>query len=413
MNFSDSLALYRRTLLEDVIPFWMSHAIDPKGGVNTCIDDDGCVRSRDRWGWSQWRAVWVFSKLYNRIEARPQWRRIAEGIGAFLTAHGPLLDGHWPLLLDGDGHVKRGYESIYNDGFAIYGLVELWRATGRQKLLDLAMDTFHAVEADLKDAEPPPAWPYPIPPGCMVQGISMLFSLAYHELAEATGEATVRTAAWVHHRRVMDTFFRPDRGVILERLDLQGREIPPPQGTVVLPGHAIESAWFQMHIARAGGDQNTLDRAIEAIRRHLEIGWDEPYGGLLLAVDADGRKTPDWPFHDAKLWWPQVEALYATLLAYEHCRKRWCLEWHERIRHYSFTHYPVAPHGEWIQKLDRRGQPIVEVVALPVKDPFHLPRALIYCIDVLERLVATQTNKQTTRNCGETVHDDKPCSAVD
>jgi len=30
--------------------------------------------------------------------------------------------------------------------------------------------------------------------------------------------------------------------------------------------------------------------------------------------------------------------------------------------------------------------PIRDTVALPVKDPFHLPRALIYCVDALERL---------------------------
>ena len=64
----------------------------------------------------------------------------------------------------------------------------------------------------------------------------------------------------------------------------------------------------------------------------------------------------------------------------------WWLEWHERVREYSFAHYPVSPHGEWRQKLDRQDRPLEETVALPVKDPFHLPRALICCIDVLDRL---------------------------
>jgi N-acylglucosamine 2-epimerase len=140
-----------------------------------------------------------------------------------------------------------------------------------------------------------------------------------------------------------------------------------------------------MHIARPSDDGATLDRAVQAIRRHLEIGWDDEYEGLFLAVDADRRGDVAWPFHDTKLWWPHTEALYATLLAFEHCREPWCLDWHERIRRYSFDHYP-HPQGEWIQKLDRQGRPITETVALPVKDPFHLPRALIYCLDVLARL---------------------------
>jgi len=391
MNFSDLALQYRQTLLEDVIPFWTHFALDSDGSLNTCISDAGQVISRDRWGWSQWRAVWVFSKLYNQIEPRVEWLRIAEGICGFMTHHGPLEDGHWPLLLNSEGQVVRGFESVYTDGFAIYGLVELWRATRKPQLLELALQTFQATEAALNGPTPPPAWPYPIAPNCWAHGISMIFSIVCHELAGVTHSSEVRSAALVHHERVMRTFLRHDRGLVLERLYQDGTEIPPLEGTVVLPGHAIESLWMQMHIARVSGDSAALARAAIAIRRHLEIGWDPVYGGLFLAVDADGGQQVDWPFAETKLWWPHTEALYATLLAFETCRETWCLEWHERIRDYCFAHYPVTDHGEWRQKLDRQGRPITNVVALPVKDPFHLPRALIYCLEVLDRLKKVPT----------------------
>jgi N-acylglucosamine 2-epimerase len=41
--------------------------------------------------------------------------------------------------------------------------------------------------------------------------------------------------------------------------------------------------------------------------------------------------------------------------------------------------------GEWRQRLDRKGKPMTTVVALPVKDPFHLPRALILSLEVLRQ----------------------------
>lgn len=386
IDFAQLRDLYSATLLDDVIPFWTRHAIDANGGINTCIQDDGTLVSRDRWGWSQWRAVWVFSKLYNTVQQRPEWLKTATGISSFLTDHGPLDDGHWPLLMDGDGNIQRGFESIYNDGFAIYGLVELWRAGRKQGCLDLARATFAAAEKVLTGNDPPPAWPYPIPPGRINHGISMLFSIVYHELAEATGDPTVQAASLRHHKRVMESFLRPARGLVLEWLDTAANEIAPPEGTVVLPGHAIESMWMQLHIALETGDSTVIERAVEAIRRHLEIGWDSEYGGLLLAVDADGRSDVAWRFPDTKLWWPHTEALYATLLAYDISRQDWCLDWYQRIHDYSFNHYPVKPHGEWTQKLDRQGRPIKDVVALPVKDPFHLPRSLIYGIEVLNRL---------------------------
>ncbi|HOA75400.1 MAG TPA: AGE family epimerase/isomerase [Phycisphaerae bacterium] len=381
--------LYARTLLDDIVPWWQRHALDPAGGINSCIGDDGVVVSRDRWGWSQWRAVYVFSKLYNTIERRPGWLDAARRIFTFVNAHGPLDNGHWPMLMDADGQVKRGYESIFNDGFVISGLVELWKATHDDALLDTAMRTFHAVQAALAGRELPPMYPYPEPPArdAQAHGLSMLFSDVFHNLAAVTGDRDIEREATRHHRRVMDLFLRP-HGYVVEWLQADGSEFPPPRGTAVIPGHAIESMWFQMHIARDRGDTETLDRACEVIRRHLEIGWDREFGGLFYAVDAQRRPEVGWPFADTKLWWPHTECLYATLLAHEHSRQPWCLDWHERIRAWSYAHFPVPEHGEWYQKLDRQGRPFTQTVALPVKDPFHLPRALILCIECLDRLNA-------------------------
>lgn len=381
------LSKYRKTLLEDVVPFWVNHAIDQNGGINTCIQDDGTIVNRDRWNWSQWRALWLFSKLFCSIEPRQEWLDIAHGIYRFATDHGPLENGHWALLVSADGKVKRGYESLYTDGFAIYGLVEYWRATGKDEALTLAIKTFHATREALASEVPPPTWPYPIPQGCKPHGLSMLFSLVYHELAEATNEKEFRAEANYHHDCVMNQFLRSDKGVLFEWLNRDGSECESPHGTVICPGHAIESMWFQIHIARTENDQSAIRRSIDAIRSHLEKGWDSKHGGIYLAIDADDHDDVEWPHADMKLWWPHTEALYATLLAHEHCREDWCLAWHEKVHDYSFTHYPLPAHGEWRQKLDRRGQPVTKSLFLPTKDPFHLPRALIYCIEVLTRLV--------------------------
>src|SRR6185437_11651823 len=289
-DFHQLRDLYRGTLLNDVIPFWERHAFDANGGINTCIADDGTLISRDRWNWSQWRAVWVWSKLFNRFGRQPQWLDRARGIFNFITSHGPLHNGHWPLLLDGDGNILRGYDSLYVDAFAIYALAELFRATGDDRVRAHALRTFAAVQSALKAPEPPPAYPYPIPPGRIAHGMSMIFSLAFHELADAIGDGGIAAAAMEQHRRVMDIFLRRDRDVVLEFVAEDGGELPPPQGTAIVPGHAIESMWFQMHIARSIGDRATCRRAAQMIRRHLELGWDDEFGGILLAVDADGRE---------------------------------------------------------------------------------------------------------------------------
>jgi len=375
--------------MDDVIPWWMRHGIAPKGAVQSCIRDDGTILSTDLWSWSQWRAVWVFSKLYNAFGQKQEWLDIARGIYDFQFAHGPMPNGHWALVLAEDGSVKRGFESGGTDMFAINGMAELYRATGDEEVRRRALATYEAIEAFRRDPGPPetrPQFPYPAPEGIVQHGSAMSTSLIYWELGQVLGASAIRDQAVAAHRTVMDVFLRRDRGIVLERLNADGTEAPPPLGSVVVPGHAIESMWFQIHLARDRNDRATIDRAIRAIPPHLDLGWDKEYGGILLAVDISGRKEVDWKWHDTKLWWPQCEALYATMLAYEYCREDWCMEWHARIREYCLSHYPVKDHGEWTQKLDRQGNVLNEVIALPVKDPFHLPRVLIYLVESLGRL---------------------------
>ena len=60
------------------------------------------------------------------------------------------------------------------------------------------------------------------------------------------------------------------------------------------------------------------------------------------------------------------------------------------MHEYCFTHYPVPEHGEWYRNLTREGEPSSDVIVMPVKDPFHLPRNLIYSIDVLDRWNSAQ-----------------------
>src|SRR5439155_12808949 len=69
---------YRADLLKSVIPFWLKHAPDREfGGYFTCLDRDGSVYDTRKYVWMQGRMVWMFSKLYNELEQRPEWLDMA------------------------------------------------------------------------------------------------------------------------------------------------------------------------------------------------------------------------------------------------------------------------------------------------------------------------------------------------
>jgi N-acylglucosamine 2-epimerase len=394
-RFVDLLAIYRAELLERVVPFWLDHAIDwQNGGILTCISDDGQVLSHDKYMWSQLRAIWTFAALYNRVEARPDWLEVAQHIYTFASRYGRDEQGQWVFCVDKAGDILQGATSIYADGFAIYGLTELARATGDPDVIDLALATYDNVQRRLARPGSYRTEPYPLPPGVKAHGISMIFSHVFNELGQLLADDAILAASLQHAAEVMDVYRRPDHKLLYEFVHLDNSLLDTPQGRAVVPGHAIESMWFMIHLYRHLADEAPvrIRQAVETIRWHLELGWDDEFGGLRLACDAAGGE-PWWNFAEAKLWWPHTETMYALLLAYEVCGEAWCLDWYERVHNYAFDHYPVTPHGEWTHQLNRQGRPFTETVAnLPVKDPFHLPRTLIFGIEVLERLASNESN---------------------
>ena len=86
---------------------------------------------------------------------------------------------------------------------------------------------------------------------------------------------------------------------------------------------------------------------------------------------------------DTKLWWPHAEALYALLLFGLRTGREDLLALHERLHAYALATFPAGPGREWIQIRDRDGTPLEATVALPVKDPFHVARALLLLVELL------------------------------
>lgn len=397
MDFGELRTFLRQHLLEHVMPFWTKHAVDWRnGGLFTCIADDGAVECRHKYVWSNARALYTFSALVNRIEDREEWRRVADGLYAFLRRCGRDEAGRWVFLVDEQGAVLAGERSIVVDAFAIFGLVEYFRLTGNEEALELARETALNCRQRLARPFSYKTAPYPTPAGMKAHREYMQFSLAFAELGHELNDDDMLEAGLERGRQVLDCFYRRERQVLLEYVYMDGTERDAPEGRVMVPGHALESLWFQVHNFARVGDAERARQAARAMRCGFEKGWDPEYGGLLLGIDVDGKEPPYWKNATKKLWWPFTEALPGALMAYEQLGEEWCLEWYWRCHEWALAHFPDWQHGEWTQRLDRRGRKTDEVVALPVKDPFHLPRGLIVAIQTLERLATKSGDERPT-----------------
>jgi N-acylglucosamine 2-epimerase len=173
-------------------------------------------------------------------------------------------------------------------------------------------------------------------------------------------------------------------------------------GEHINPGHVIEDMWFQVEAADILGDFCNIDRICRVAKQTLKTGWDEKYGGFYHFVKVNGEEGMEGDLGDAadepqmklvlddwgsKLWWVHSEALYTTLLLFDRTDDEEFLAWFERVFDYVFSTFPNPDKsiGEWIQIRTREGKPQEKVVALPVKDPYHIIRNVILIIELLEK----------------------------
>lgn len=85
MDFKVLASQYKNELLGNVIPLWEKHSPDNEfGGYFTCLDRMGNVFDTDNFVWLQGRQVWMFSSLYNHVEKKEEWLKMAQLGAEFL-----------------------------------------------------------------------------------------------------------------------------------------------------------------------------------------------------------------------------------------------------------------------------------------------------------------------------------------
>lgn len=375
---------YKSTLTAEVIPYWLKYSKDESGAINNCLSEEGTVLSYDRYIWSQGRALWTFSAMYNRIEKRTEYFDFAKGLFEYLSGIRQKNGRVWNYLYSRDGEVKEGAISIYVDGFVLCGMTEYFAMTGDERAKEIALEIY---EDTLKRLEVPheiKVAPYVIPEGMKTHGVNMIFSFFYYNLGKVLGRDDICQEGIKLAKEVLGKFYVEEKGAVLEFINTDGTFSDTPEGRTCVPGHVIECMWFLVNIFDDIGDKASVLKCCELIKKHINLGLDKEKGGLFLAMDIDGKEPVFWGKPTYKPWWVQLETLVATAYAYKHTGDRWFLDIHKKVNEFAFSHYPNG-YGDWINWLDKDGN-VGESAALPVKDPFHLPRALIYLTKTFEDL---------------------------
>lgn len=396
----------RQQLEQVILPFWLEHGIDEDlGGFFTCFDNRGRRRiSTDKFTWSQGRFIWLLARAAalgreGLITVDPdRLLDIASGGAQFLHDHAIGEDGTTRFVVGHHGGAPESTgqpeRSVYADWFVVMGLAELARRSGESKWLDVAAPILQRSRGDhLAGHAPTP--PYPIPAGHTGYGPRMILLNTLLLVAQAEQDLGRHQSATTGH------LAQAVEDLLTHRLpDGSFAEMPGPDAESLIsrhrvPGHAIEGLWMVLEALDLLGDGRDRTPLLDSIDALCTLGWDPEHGGLLRYTDSSGPIEPQGtargtPYErlvrdtwSTKLWWVHSEAAATTAIAAQRYSHGPSAAWFSRIWRYTIDTFPGGDEGkEWIQIRDRAGEPLDQVVALPVKDPFHIARNLMQLVEL-------------------------------
>ena len=385
MDFQELAGKYRSELLDNVLPFWLTHSQDKEfGGYFSCLNRDGSVYDTDKFIWLQCREVWLFSMLYNKLEKKQEWLDCAVQGGEFLRRFGHDGNYNWYFSLTRDGQPIIDPYNIFSYTFATMAFAQLAKASGNDEYARIAKKSFERILE--KRDNPKGKWckahagTRPMKDFALPMILCNLSLEIEHLIDPALIDETIKTCL----HEVMEVFYQKDLGLIVENVSaVDGSRVNSFEGRTINPGHSLEAMWFIMDLGCRLSRHELIDRAVEISLHTIEYGWDKEYGGIFYFMDRLGypQQQLEW---DQKLWWVHLEAAITMIKAYRLTGNRTCLAWFEKLDAYMWSHFKDPEHPEWFGYLNRRGEVLLPLKGGKWKGCFHLPRGLFQISKILE-----------------------------
>lgn len=418
LNLKQSLGFYENELVNKFLTFWLPRCVDHEnGGFVNCFDNHGeKLISKDKYVWSQGRFVWVFSKLAS-LEApifssnqRKNFLALAKHGTDFLMKHCLMDNDDWrciflldekgkPKLADG---CKRLDMSIYADCFVAAGIAKYSDVSHDKTAFDFAKNLYLSILERVRN-NTFETLPYPLSKEYRAHGIPMILANVSRDVYFAAKQfepalcEPIKSDIKGFTYDILDHFVDEDY-LLHEIITRDNQFFPKKLGNHINPGHTLEDAWFLLDSLEITEEPARKQQIYQMVLKALDTGWDDEYGGLLHFAsvtggepEGDNQGLDDEPMSKQlsgwgdKLWWVHSEALYTTLRCYLHTEDERFLLWYNRLFDYTYRTFPNEDPEirEWIQIHTRDGKPEDKVVALPVKDPYHIMRNLCLMIELL------------------------------
>lgn len=368
---------YQEDLTQNILPFWLKHGLDRvHGGVYTCVDRDGTLIDSTKSVWFQGRFGFICAYAYNNVATNQDWLKASKSCIDFIEQHCFDADGRMFFEVTADGQPVRKRRYVFSECFAAIAMSEYSIASGDKSYAQKALALFQQILRFINTEgilEPKYC------EGVEMQGhsITMILINTAARIREAIPSSELDKQISESIEKLERYFIHPEFEALLETVGPNGEFIDSIIGRTINPGHCIETAWFLLEEAKyRNGDPQLTETAVKILDWSWKWGWDKQYGGIINFRDCKGLPVQDYS-QDMKFWWPQTEAIIATLYAYEATGEERYLRMHQQISDWTYVHFPDMEYGEWYGYLHRDGTVAQPAKGNIFKGPFHIPRMMI------------------------------------
>lgn len=385
---------YRSDLFIDFLPFMEKYVIDKQlGGFMCNADHFGKQVNQNKSSWFEGRGIWVYSFLYNNLAREKKYLDVARRSLEFIMNIRPAGDELWPKELTREGKpVTSADGEIYGDLFIAEGLAEYSKAINERSYWDTARElVLKCVRLyDREDYRPTIGQTYLGPnaprfPGARIQGVWMVLIRVATQMLDMRADAELERVAQRSVDAITNHHYNPEFQLINELLNHDLSRPKNEYAQLVYTGHGIENLWMLMDEARRLRDPKLFDKLAGWFRRHVEVAWDDVYGGVFRNLQNVEKNV--WTLD--KVLWAQEEVLIGCLMIIERSGASWAKEMFARMYTHVRDRYPLKAHGSplWMFASDRRVT-YEAFTRMPKRvENFHHPRHLMLNLLSLERMI--------------------------
>ncbi len=393
---STDAAAVRAELTGKIMPYWHDTAIDKVHGGYLLADDlKGSGKATEKQLVTQSRMIWGFSHIYRKKLGTDQRDYLAAARQGyqFLNAH--FLDrenGGYYWATDLEGNVRNDQKILYGESFAIYALVEYYRASGERPALDQALALFDVIQKRAHDSahrgwsehfrrdwtpELSPTGDAAVEvPGLRSANTHLHWMEALTELFDASQAPRVKAALIEALEINQRYFYPPDPAKAAFHRQPDWAEVTAPRSAGLSYGHNVEFAWLMIRAERVLGRAPSWPHFFAYIDHALAHAYDHERGGLYA------KGYGNQPASDTdKTWWVQAEMIAALTDAIaQNGTDSYKLALHQLIE-FVRRHQADPKDGIWLDTVSADGRPKSTGKAHNWKANYHDVRALVKFIE--------------------------------